>query len=293
MATRKSAFVVVANRLPVDRVEDDDGEPSWRTSPGGLVTALAPVLRQQDGVWIGWPGDDLDSYQPVRGRRTVARSRSRSRPKSCSRYYDGMSNATLWPLYHDLVAKPEFHREWWDAYVDGQPALRRGGRASTSRRAAWSGCRTTSCSSCRRCCAQLRPDVRIGFFLHIPFPPTELFKQLPWRDGILEGHARRRPGRLPAARRGGELRPDGAGPARLQDPPRPDHPRRRPRGRCPGVPDLDRRQRPRGAGPHARGREASCRDPQRPRQPAATSCSASTGSTTPRASGSGCARSAS
>ena len=32
-----------------------------------------------------------------------------------------------------------------------------------------------------------RPDLRIGFFLHIPFPPTELFHQLPWRGQILEG----------------------------------------------------------------------------------------------------------
>src|SRR5690348_18455327 len=50
-------FVVVASRLPVDRVEDADGSSTWRTSPGGLVTALEPVMREAGGVWIGWPAD--------------------------------------------------------------------------------------------------------------------------------------------------------------------------------------------------------------------------------------------
>ena len=53
----RSSFVVVANRLPVDRVDDGDG-PSYRRSPGGLVTALEPVLRAHNGVWVGWPGGD-------------------------------------------------------------------------------------------------------------------------------------------------------------------------------------------------------------------------------------------
>ena len=50
-------FVVVASRLPVDRVEGPDGETSWRPSPGGLVTALEPVMRAAGGAWIGWSGD--------------------------------------------------------------------------------------------------------------------------------------------------------------------------------------------------------------------------------------------
>ena len=57
-------FVVVASRLPVDRVEGPDGEQEWRTSPGGLVTALEPVMRKAGGAWIGWSGD----AGPARGR---------------------------------------------------------------------------------------------------------------------------------------------------------------------------------------------------------------------------------
>ena len=54
-------------------------------------------------------------------------------------------------------------------------------------RARPSGCRTTSCSWCRGCCASVRPDLRIGFFNHIPFPAYELFPQLPWRRQVVEG----------------------------------------------------------------------------------------------------------
>jgi len=50
-------FVVVASRLPVDRVKGPDGRTDWQTSPGGLVTALEPVMREAGGAWIGWSGD--------------------------------------------------------------------------------------------------------------------------------------------------------------------------------------------------------------------------------------------
>ena len=60
----ESDFVVVANRLPVDKVRLPDGSTTWKRSPGGLVTALEPLLRKRRGAWIGWPGivaeDDAD-----------------------------------------------------------------------------------------------------------------------------------------------------------------------------------------------------------------------------------------
>jgi trehalose 6-phosphate synthase len=63
---QQADLVIVANRLPVDRVHQPDGSVSWRRSPGGLVTALEPVLRSNDGAWIGWPGspdeEDVDPF---------------------------------------------------------------------------------------------------------------------------------------------------------------------------------------------------------------------------------------
>ncbi|MDQ1530227.1 MAG: trehalose 6-phosphate synthase, partial [Microbacteriaceae bacterium] len=57
-------FVVVSNRLPVDRVTAHDGSPAWKPSPGGLVTALEPVMRSSDGAWIGWSGVADDHVEP-------------------------------------------------------------------------------------------------------------------------------------------------------------------------------------------------------------------------------------
>ena len=61
-----ASFVVVANRLPVDRMTEDDGTISWRTSPGGLVTALEPVMRAKGGAWVGWhgaPDEEIEGFE--------------------------------------------------------------------------------------------------------------------------------------------------------------------------------------------------------------------------------------
>jgi trehalose 6-phosphate synthase len=184
MSIPTSKFVVVANRLPVDKVTGADGA-EWRTSPGGLVTALEPVLREHDGVWIGWPGDSLDDFSPfdVHGLSLIPIEIGR---REIAYYYEGMSNATLWPLYHDVVAKPEFHREWWDDYVAvNRRFAEAAANAVESDGVVW--VQDYQLQLVPAMLRELRPDIRIGFFLHIPFPPTELFKQLPWRDEILRG----------------------------------------------------------------------------------------------------------
>ena len=101
-------------------------------------------------------------------------------------YYEGFSNGTLWPLYHDVIATPEFHREWWDAYVTVNQRF-----ADQTAQVAGPGAvvwvQDYQLQLVPRMLRELRPDLRIGFFLHIPFPPTELYQQLPWRNQILEG----------------------------------------------------------------------------------------------------------
>ena len=75
------------------------------------------TLRQHEGVWIGWPGAALDDYRPfeVNGLQVVPIEVGR---REVEYYYEGMSNATLWPLYHDVISAPRYHRHWWDTYVD-------------------------------------------------------------------------------------------------------------------------------------------------------------------------------
>jgi trehalose 6-phosphate synthase len=183
-ASSKSSFVVVANRLPVDRVAESEGS-EWRTSPGGLVTALEPVLRRHKGIWIGWPGSSIadDAIFEVDGLKLKPVGLS---SQEVELYYEGMSNSTLWPLYHDVVAKPAYHREWWDAYAQVNRRFAEAAAACADKDAVvW--VQDYQLQLVPAMLRDLRPDVRIGFFLHIPFPPTELFQQLPWRDQILKG----------------------------------------------------------------------------------------------------------
>ena len=177
-------FVVVANRLPVQQVTTD-GNEQWQPSPGGLVSALTAVLQSHNGLWIGWLGgaDNGESppfYEGIR-LRSVAIS-----PEEYADFYLGFSNATLWPLYHDAIRAPTFHRHWWHTYHDIN--LRYATAAAES--VAPGGTvwvHDYQLQLVPNMLRQLRPDIRIGFFLHIPFPPSELFMQLPWRKEILAG----------------------------------------------------------------------------------------------------------
>ena len=108
----RADFVVVANRLPVDRAEDGE----WRRSPGGLVTALEPMMRRADGAWVGWPGQadlELEPFE-FEGTHLVPIALS---AEDVELYYEGFSNDTIWPLYHDVIAAPRYSRVWWEAYV--------------------------------------------------------------------------------------------------------------------------------------------------------------------------------
>ncbi|OBH02703.1 trehalose-6-phosphate synthase [Mycobacterium sp. E1747] len=184
-----SDFVVVANRLPVDQERLPDGTRAWKRSPGGLVTALEPLLRRRRGAWVGWAGvaeeetdfDDEPIVQEDLELRPVRLSAD-----DIARYYEGFSNATLWPLYHDVIVKPIYHREWWERYVE----VNRRFAEATSRAAAQGATvwvQDYQLQLVPKMLRELRPDLTIGFFLHIPFPPVELFMQLPWRTEIVEG----------------------------------------------------------------------------------------------------------
>ena len=178
-------LVIVANRLPVDRVELPDGTRGWRTSPGGLVTAIEPVMRANHGIWIGWPGGTDSDLEPFESDGLELAPMSMS-AQEIEEFYEGFSNGTLWPLYHDLVAKPEFHREWWDSYARvNQRFAERAAELAAEGATVW--VHDYQLQLVPQMLRTLRPDLRIGFYLHIPFPPAELFQQLPWRRQILEG----------------------------------------------------------------------------------------------------------
>ena len=182
---RQSSLVVVANRLPLDDSAAPDGACEWRRSPGGLASALHAILQSTPATWVGWNGG-IDSAPALPDIGSL-----RIRPVALSEqelrgYYEGFANSTLWPLYHDAVEQPVFDRGWWETYRDVNRRF-----AETAAEVAEPGAaiwiQDYHLQLVPHLLRELRPDVLIGFFLHVPFPPPELFMQLPRRTELLRG----------------------------------------------------------------------------------------------------------
>ncbi len=184
-ATGTYSFIVVSNRLPVDRAVDDAGDAHWAHSPGGLVTALEPVMRAAEGAWVGWVGQPDAEFAPfdTDGIRIVPVPLTADEVEN---YYEGFSNDTLWPLYHDVIAAPGYHRVWWDSYVAANEKFA-AATAAIAAPGATVWVQDYQLQLLPKLLRALRPDLIIGFFNHIPFPPYGIYSQLPWRTQIIEG----------------------------------------------------------------------------------------------------------
>ncbi|MGD8868918.1 MAG: trehalose-6-phosphate synthase, partial [Gemmatimonadales bacterium] len=184
MRKRGWPLVIAANRLPVVRVRHKRG-PEWKRSPGGLVSALTPIVQREGGAWVGWAGKAGEAPQRFEHDGIANLTVSISRDELHD-YYDGFCNATLWPLYHGGIREPQYHRSWWRRYAEINRRF-----AELVADAASEGARLWihdyHLQLAPGLVRQLRPDLRIGFFLHTPFPPEELFNRLPWRRQIVEG----------------------------------------------------------------------------------------------------------
>jgi trehalose 6-phosphate synthase len=169
-------LVAYANRLPVLR-----GRQGWRLSAGGLVSALRPALESRGGAWVGWDGGADDIPRRVEGLDVELLPVALSR-REVDDYYHGFANRTLWPLLHGLIEQPVFERRWWRAYRDVNErfaAVESGGRGM---RWVHDYHLMLLPSLLRR--AHAGP---IEFFLHVPFPPPEVYARLPWREQVLDG----------------------------------------------------------------------------------------------------------
>lgn len=191
----KGRLVVVSNRLPI--VIARTGSREWETRPGsgGLVTAMGPVLRHRGGLWIGWlglPESDCPSEEYLRdliltGTRESGYSLQHlhlSR-EEVEKYYDGFSNEIVWPLFHDLFSHCNFDQSYWEAYQ------------KVNRKFAHTVLEHTESDDyvwvhdyqlilVARELRRIGSERHLGFFLHIPFPPLDIFLKLPWRFQLLE-----------------------------------------------------------------------------------------------------------
>ncbi len=189
---RRNRLIVVSNRLPVVFRTGDDGHLRPEPGSGGLVTALAPVLRDRGGIWIGWPGatagrEDINravadaSEQLGYALKPVILSAA-----EIQNFYHGFANEILWPLFHDLETLCNYELRYWQAYREVNRRF-----AEVIRETAQAGdfiwIHDYHLMAVAAGLRRLGVTSKIGFFLHVPFPPLDTFLKLPWRMSLLQG----------------------------------------------------------------------------------------------------------
>ena len=201
------AMIVVANRLPFVLKQNENGTLSRQSSAGGLVTAMAPIVCDSDGIWVGWaaipiePGQEIPEGNPDSSIPGERLKRSQIRPVNIDvdvfdEYYNGCCNTAFWPMFHSMPDRAVFKRENWKSYS----LVNRQFAEETAR--AVSSCDTTKpllvwihdyhLTLVPGHLRQMADEgglrrFKIAFFLHIPFPSWDIFRLFPWDDEILIG----------------------------------------------------------------------------------------------------------
>lgn len=181
-------FVAVSNRLPVTISREKQGWVRGR-GEGGLVTALSPALRNRGGLWIGWPGTteegDLTEVMEEASQEEGYRLHPvRLSPREVEDFYYGFSNQVLWPFFHDMVSRCNFDPQYWYAYLSVNHRFA-SEIVGHSREWDYIWVHDYHLMCVARELRALGSTRRVGFYLHIPFPPLDIFLKLPWRGQIL------------------------------------------------------------------------------------------------------------
>ncbi|RKY88800.1 trehalose-6-phosphate synthase [candidate division KSB1 bacterium] len=183
-------LVVLSNRLPV-KIEKEDDTYKVKPGAGGLVTAFAPVLRDRNGLWIGWSGTTenikLDNLLSEGSERTGYTLIPVNLPEDdLDGYYNRFSNGTLWPLFHDLLGRCEFEVEDWKCYQRVNRIFSEKLEEFT-KKDDFIWIQDYHLFLVAKYLKERNIRRKTNFFLHIPFPPLDIFIKLPWRWQILEG----------------------------------------------------------------------------------------------------------
>jgi len=187
----QSRLIIVSNRLPVVLTQAEGGTWQATAGSGGLVTAMAPVLRDRGGSWIGWAGTAEEDNADLENLLGQAASESgytmspvRLTRDEVKNFYLGFSNEALWPLFHDLFQHCIFDSTYWKAYLEVNRKFAEViAEKSSEKDFIW--VHDYHLMHVARILKSMNLERRKGFFLHVPFPPLDVFLKLPWRAEIL------------------------------------------------------------------------------------------------------------
>jgi len=182
--------ILVSNRLPVTAAIED-GVLRLHASSGGLATGLRGFRDRCDAAWIGWPGNlpelTPDDERALAGQLAAHRATPVFlTPEEIDGYYRGVSNGVIWPLFHYLLEEIPTRVQGWDAFRSVSEKFARTAAASyRDGDVVW--IHDFQMMLVPALLRRLLPDAKIGFFLHVPFPSSEVFSVCPWRRELLEG----------------------------------------------------------------------------------------------------------
>ena len=182
-------LILVANRLPV-KVQDTEDGLAYEPSSGGLATGLSCIKEPADQLWIGWPG----IANPETGKQEQIRQDLQEynmQPifldeEQIKHYYEGFSNETIWPLFHYFIEHTQYKQEFWRHYSAVNKAFAKAVLQQYEEGdIIW--VHDYHLMLLPAILREYLPNATIGFFLHIPFPSSEVFRLLPWRKELLDG----------------------------------------------------------------------------------------------------------
>lgn len=190
-ATNNQRVIVVSNRLPVTVKRSGD---SWQTrrTAGGLATAMQPVLEARNGIWVGWSGEASAIHDEE--RNSIVRDWARLYryfavdldPDTAQGFYEGIANQALWPLFHHFPSQVRFNPEDWKSYISANETFRDEIlKHLRPHDLVW--VHDYHFLLLPQLLREAVPDISIGFFLHVPFPSSSVFRILPKREQLLRG----------------------------------------------------------------------------------------------------------
>jgi len=184
-------IIVVSNRLPLTLKKTEHGWDTTRSS-GGLASAMNPLLGKTGGEWIGWAGDGGGENSQKRQMILAEWAKTDhyfavDLPKDVADgFYEGYANQTLWPVFHNFPSQLKFDAKHWESYVEANRIFCEAvvDRYRPNDRIWVHDYHLMLLPQMLR---ERLPDAAVGFFLHIPFPSSEVFPVLPRREELLQG----------------------------------------------------------------------------------------------------------
>ncbi|KAL1799193.1 hypothetical protein ACET3X_003230 [Alternaria dauci] len=187
-------LLLVSNRLPITIKRSDEGKYDMSMSSGGLVSGLSGLSKTTTFQWYGWPGLEVPEDE-AQSLNDQLKEKYNAVPvmlddELADRHYNGFSNEIMWPLFHYHPGEITFDESAWDAYTEANRLFAKAvAKDVQDNDMVWVHDYHLMLmpAMLREELGDTKKNVKIGFFLHTPFPSSEIYRILPVRNEILLG----------------------------------------------------------------------------------------------------------